>query len=132
MPKHNPEKLTKVTIEVAQRLINKGTPNDNQLCSIALALKKVVAKNVGILAGYNFITLELPWYPGIDEVSIEQVIETPVRACNFMRKLDAHDPDKDENYDDDGNLKVKLPPLPKPFSFKLRIKNKFLRPSLRA
>jgi hypothetical protein len=125
VPKHNPEKLTTVRIEVTERLIKKGVPNDSVECPIALALKKVVAKNVSMDAGYKELTFESGSFDDYDA----QHIATPARASKFMEKMDARDL---VSYEGDEDTPVELPPLPKPFSFNLRIRNKFLKPSLRS
>jgi len=121
----NPEKLTTVTIEVTERLVKTGTVNDSADCPFARALKKVLAKDVEVDANYDDITLTLP-----DDVypSVIQSIPTPATVAKFMEKIDARETDPyvvDE-------VPEKLPPLPKPFSINLKIKNKFLRPGLRA
>lgn len=112
----NLEKLTTVRIEVTERLVKTGTVNDTMDCPFARALKKVVAKGVDVDADYKKITLS---------DHDEQRIPTPATVSKFMKKIDARDPyDLPED--------AELPPLPKPFAVNLKIKNKFLRPGLRA
>lgn len=120
MPRVNLEKLTTVKIEVTGPLIKSGTINDFADCPVARALRKVVRKGVEVEAMNDDITLVT--YDGLEYV--EQQIATPARVSKFMEKFDARDPD-------DHPPGFKLPPLPKPFSFNLKIQNKFLKPSLR-
>lgn len=127
MPKHNPNKLTQVTIEVTQSLINMGTPNDTLMCPVALALKKVLAKKVDLIAEIKEILLSVGSLYVLGEEYDEQGITTPARVAKFMQKMDKRDI---YIYEEEGQPD-KLPPLPKPFSFKLKIRNKFLRPGLR-
>ena len=131
MPKFNPDKLTKVTVEVTDRLIKKGDPNDSQSCPVALALIGVVGKTVEVDASYEQITFELP---GDNLDTDDFVIDTPARVQKFMEKMDARDPnDIAVEYDNDGEpLPIKLPPAPKPISFVVRIPNRFLRPKFKA
>lgn len=126
----NPEKLTTVKIEVTERDIKIGTVNDSMDCPFARALKRAVAKNVDVDANYDDITLTVvgsvdPWES--DDI---QSISTPARVSKFMEKIDARETDP-YAIEDGEEVPAKLPPLPKPFSINLKIKNKFLRPSLR-
>jgi hypothetical protein len=124
----NPEKLTKVRIEVTERLVKTGTPNDSMNCPFARALKKVVAKNVEVIADYEGISLEIVTVEDGMNVHYDQTIQTPATVSKFMEKMDARDIDE---FDDETDEPAELPPLPKPFAINLKIKNKFLRPGLR-
>jgi hypothetical protein len=124
MPRVNPEKLTTVKIEVTDRLIKTGTVNDSESCPFALAVKKVVRKNVEVVADYELIGLLDDGAPDCQE------IVTPARVSKFMEKIDARETDP-YAIDDGDEIPAKLPPLPKAFAINLKIQNKFLRPSLR-
>jgi hypothetical protein len=121
----NLEKLTTVKIEVTDRLIKTGTVNDSGECPFALAVRKVVRKAVDVEAEYERITVM------DDDSANYQEIVTPVRVSKFMEKIDARDPDNTDFDDEDNERPAKLSPLPKAFAVNLKIKNKFLRPSLR-
>lgn len=126
MSKLNPDKLIKVVIEVTASLVKSGTVNDSTDCPVASALRKVVNKAVEIDAGYEHLTFELP-----DIFAIP----TPAKVAKFMAKIDARDPnDIPEKYDEatDEFVPGKLPPAPKPFSFVIRLPNRFLRKGLQA
>ena len=116
----NPEKLTTVKVEVTERLIKTGTVNDCVDCPVALAVRKVVSKTVDVNVLHDDITLTLI----LGEDDDFQQISTPARVAKFIEKFDERDPTL-------GLVLTELPPLPKPFSFNLRIQNKFLKPSLR-
>jgi hypothetical protein len=126
MAKHNPEKLTKVTIEVTERLIKVGTPNDTVECPVALALRKVLAKGLDLDAGYDLLTVSKGEFD-VDEDYDVEAIPTPARVEAFMHKMDARDSTQYDECDEP----LPEPPLPKPFSFKIKVRNKFLRPGLR-
>jgi hypothetical protein len=126
----NPEKLTTVKVEVTERLIKRGKVNDSFDCPFALALRKLLRKNVEVDASYEHITLTMADLSNEEATFHEESIITPARVSKFMERIDARETDP-YAIEDDEQVPAKLPPLPKPFSINLKIKNKFLKPSLR-
>jgi hypothetical protein len=118
MPKVNPDKLTSVTIDVNEKLVKRGNVNNYLKCPIALAFKAVVHKKVDVEVMADTITLS---QDAEGDENDTLVLDTPARAAKFIEKMDANDGIWRED-------QVR----PKPFTFKVKIPNRFLRPSLRA
>jgi len=116
----NPDKLTKVLVEVTERHIKNGTVNDSTDCPFVRALMSVLATKAQIVADYDEILLE---FPNSDTSVAEFIIDTPAKVSKFMKRIDATDPDTNDG---------PLPPAPKPFTVTLRIPNKFLRPKFQS
>lgn len=126
--KINPNKQVSVEIFVTDALVKKGTPNDDQACPVALALQRVCRKGVEIEAGYEHLTFD--YVQGDVDHGYHQ-IATPARVAKFMAAVDECDPnDIPDEYDAEGELMPKkIPARPKAFTFKVKIPNKFLKPS---
>lgn len=132
----NPDKLTKVTVEVTAAHIKNGKINHVAGCPFALALKKVLRKNVDVSADYDIITLTVlgTYQQDVEYNGLFLEIKTPARVSKFMGKIDARDPDLiTPEYDAEGKeIPIEFPPAPKPFSINLKIPNRFLRKGLQA
>lgn len=79
----NARKITKKTINITAKDIEKGIAGNSESCPIALALKRTFKDIKWISVGYQCVNFYTKGY-----IMVSYISDTPTDARSFMRKFD--------------------------------------------